>query len=169
MENTQKKRQLVRDLMSVGVPSCGLETPIRQIGQMILEENLEAVIVLDDYGHAAGVVGQDELVKAYILENEHLTAEDIMDPEVPKILADIPLAAAAQIMQDQKKRIMYITHHAGGIEYPAAMISYRHLLRHLTVSDEDELTDLGIKAARQAPLEQFYKRREEARRRNKPT
>jgi hypothetical protein len=57
-------------------------------------------------------------------------------------------------------------HHAGGVIYPAAVLTYRHMLRHLAMKDDSELNDLGIKANRKAPLEQFIQRREEARRRN---
>jgi len=84
---------------------------------------------------------------------------------VPQIPPDIPLTAAAQIMQDQNLRIVFLMHHAGGIEYPAAMLSYKHLLRHMAMEEDDDLADLGIKAERESPLESFYKRRDAARRR----
>jgi hypothetical protein len=51
-------------------------------------------------------------------------------------------------------------HHAGGIEYPAAYISYRHFLRHMAAKDVDDLKDLGIYAYRQSPIEAFIQRRE---------
>jgi hypothetical protein len=85
-----------------------------------------------------------------------------MRPDVPTMPPDIPLTAAAQIMQDMGVRIVYMTHHAGGIEYPAAYLTYKHLLRHLAARDEEELKDLGIKAEREAPLETFFRRRDEA-------
>jgi lauroyl/myristoyl acyltransferase len=68
-------------------------------------------------------------------------------------------------MQDQGVRILFITHHAGGIEYPAAYLSYKHLLRHLGARDENELRDLGIQAERESPIETFMRRRDEALRR----
>jgi hypothetical protein len=68
-------------------------------------------------------------------------------------------------MLDQGVRMVFMTHHAGGIEYPAAMLSYKHLLRHLAIESEDDLKDLGIKAERESPLETFIRRRDEARRR----
>jgi hypothetical protein len=43
------------------------------------------------------------------------------------------------------------------------VLSYRHLLRYMTASSEDDLKDLGISAQRQMPLESFIKRRDEAR------
>ena len=67
-------------------------------------------------------------------------------------------------LQDLGVRVVFLMHHAGGIEWPAAALSYKHLLRHLAAQEEDELSDLGIAAARQTPLEMFIKKRDDARR-----
>jgi CBS-domain-containing membrane protein len=155
---------LVRDLMTVGVPTCPADTPITDLARFLLDGNLEALIVLDQEGHAAGTIGQDELVKAYAHDDwHHLTAEQIMREDIPQIPPDIPSTAAAQIMRDQGVRVLFLMHHAEGINWPAAMISYRHLLRHLAARDHAELKDLGIRAEREAPLETFIRQREAAR------
>ena len=154
---------LVRDLMAVGVPTCALDDSVVELTRWFLEKDIEGAVVLDDNGHGAGVVTHDELVKAYAKGGyELLTAQDVMRADVPTVPPDIPLTAAAQIMQDMKTRIIYMTHHAGGIEYPAAYLTYKHLLRHLAAEDGAELKDLGIKAEREAPLETFFRRRDEA-------
>ncbi len=158
------KTLLVRDLMTVGVPTCKWDTPIVDIARFLLEKNVEAVCVLDAEGHGIGVVGADELIWAYAREGyETLTAEDIMSEGVPELPADIPLTAAAQMMKDRGIRAAYMLHNAGGIIYPAAYISYRHILRHMAARDESELKDLGLAAERKSPLEQFIERRDEAR------
>jgi CBS domain-containing protein len=161
--------RLVRDLMTVGVPTCSSETSVIDLARLMLEQGWEAVVVLDALeGHALGVVSQDELVRAYThSEYRKISVMDIMRDGVPQVPPDIPLTTAAQIMQDQGVRVLFLMHHAGGIEYPAAMISYRHLLRHLIASDDEELRDLGIRAERQAPLDLFIQRREAARNRNR--
>jgi CBS domain-containing protein len=162
------ERLLVRDLMKVGVATCSLDTPIVDITRLLLEKDLEGMIVLDHEGNASGVVSQDELVQAYTREDcRQLTAEAIMRHDVPQVPPDIPLTAAAQLMRDQGVRIFFLMHHAGGVIYPAAVLSYRHLLRHLAMQDESELDDLGIRAARQAPLDTFIQKRDAARRRSR--
>jgi CBS domain-containing protein len=162
------ERLLVRDLMTVGVATCSPETPVADIARLLLEKELEAVVVLDQEGFAAGIVSQDELARAYTRDDcRDLTAEAIMWERVPQVPPDIPLAAAAQLMQDQGVRMLFLMHHAGGIEYPAAAISYRHILRHLAARSDDELRDLGIAAARQAPLDKFIQKRDAARRRGR--
>ena len=157
---------LVRDLMSVGAPTCAPDDSVAELTRWFLEKEIEGAVVLDENGHGAGVVTHDELVRAYARgDYEELTVEDVMRPEVPTVPPDIPLTVVAQLMQDMGVRVVFLTHHAGGIEYPAACITYKHLLRHLAAPDGEALKDLGIKAERESPLETFIRRRDEALRR----
>jgi CBS-domain-containing membrane protein len=167
-ENRSANPELVRDLMTVGVATCSPDTPAGDIARLLLQNGLEAVVVLDPAdGHARGYVSQDELVQAYAHRPlDGLTAEQLMRDEVPQAPPDIPLTAAAQLMLDRRVRVLFLMHHSAGIEYPAALISYQHLLRLLGARDSQELHDLGISASRQSPLEAFIQRRDAARRRN---
>jgi len=160
---------LVRDLMTVGVPTCAPGTDLEENEQLLAKNGWEAVIVLDpEERHALGVISQSDLVKVYTQGNPSgLHAEDIMQSSIPKIPPDIPLQAAAQIMQDNGVRALFLMHHAGGIEYPAAWITYQHFIRHLAARDAGELHDLGIYASRESPLQTFIQRRDQARRQRK--
>ncbi|HEX6271262.1 MAG TPA: CBS domain-containing protein [Anaerolineales bacterium] len=159
------KPLLVRDLMTVGVPTCRWDAPIRDIARFLLEHHVEAMCVLDAEGHGIGVVGEQELVTAYGREDlDSLKAEDIMSEGVPELGADILLTVAAQMMKDKGIRIAYMMHNSAGIIYPAAYISYRHILRHIAAKDESELKDLGLAAERKSPIDVFIERRDEARR-----
>lgn len=159
--------QLVRDLMTVGVETCSPDTPVASLAQTLLENGGLEIVVLEE-GNALGRVGIDQLLRAYTRQDYgSLTAADILIEGVPQVPSDIPLAAAAQIMLDQGINTLFLMHHAGGIEYPAALISYRHFFRHMTAKQEEDLRDLGIHAERQAPLQTFLERRDAARRQNK--
>jgi CBS domain-containing protein len=163
-EEVSSAPTLVRDLMSIGVLTCSTGTSVVDLARVLLDRDLEGAVVLDDRGHAAGVVGRDDLIRAYATgEYEEMVVEDVMGDGVPQIPPDIPLRAAAQIMQDKGLRVLYLTHHAGGIEYPAAMLSYDNMLRHMAMEYQEELNDLGIVADRELPLESFSKRLAEAR------
>jgi CBS domain-containing protein len=157
---------LVRDLMTVGVLTCTPEATVPEIANLLLDHDLDEVIVLED-GKALGVVGQDALVAAYSRqEAKSLTAIEVMRESIPQIPPDIPLTAAAQIMQDQGVRTFFLMHHAAGIEYPAAALSYKHILRLLATEDIEDLKDLGINAERALPLGEFFIRREASRNKN---
>ena len=151
--------------MTVGVPTCKHDTPAKEIARFLLEHHVEAMCVLDAEGHGIGVVGEQELVSAYGRDDlDELTAEDVMSEGVPELGADLPLTVAAQMMKDKGIRIAYMMHNSAGIIYPAAFISYRHILRHMAASNESDLKDLGLAAERKSPIEQFIARRDEARR-----
>jgi CBS domain-containing protein len=151
--------------MTVGVPTCKTSTPIVDAARFLVEHNVEEMVVLGTEGEGVGVIGYEELVNAYQRENVRaLTAEDVMREGVPELPSDIPLTAAAQMMKDKGIRVAYMTHNSAGIIYPAAMISYRHIVRHLAAKDESELKDLGLAAERKSPVEVFIARRDETRR-----
>lgn len=156
--------KLVRDLMTIGVPTCKTDTLIVDIARFLIDNNAEEMVVLGDEGEGVGVVGYEELVSAYHRENVgELTAEQVMREGVAELPSDIPLVAAAQMMKDKKTRVAYMNHNSAGIIYPAAMISYKHIVRHLAAKDETELKDLGLKAERKSPVEVFVERKNEAR------
>lgn len=156
---------LVRDLMTVGVPTCRQDILATDIARFLIDNNMEEMVVLGSEGEGVGVVGYEELVGVYGREDvKSLTAEQVMREGVPEFPADIPLTAAAQMMKDKGIRVAYMTHNSSGIIYPAAMISYRHIVRYIAAKDESELRDLGLAAERKSPVEQFVERRDEARR-----
>ena len=150
--------------MTIGVPTCKNTTPIVEIARFLIDNNVEEMVVLGDEGEGIGICGYKELVNAYDRDNaRELTAEDIMSEGVPELPSDIPIRLAAQLLRDKNIRVAYMNHNSAGIIYPAASISYKHLIRHLAAKDESELKDLGINAERKSPLEQFIERRDNAR------
>jgi CBS domain-containing protein len=114
---------LVRELMTVGVATCKTSTPIQEVASFLIEHNLEEMVVLNADGEGVGVCGYNELVGVYGREDlANLTAENVMREGVTELPADIPIAAAAQMMKDMGVRAAYMNHNAAGITYPAAFI-----------------------------------------------
>lgn len=157
---------LVRDLMTVGVVTCNPQTTVPELAQMLLDHDLDEVIILDE-GTALGAVGQDELIEVFTQKDYlSLTAVDVMREDIHQVPPEIPITAAAQLMRDQGVRTFFLMHNSAGIEYPAAAISYKHILRLLAAENSADLNDLGINAERTAPLDDFFQRREASRSKN---
>jgi CBS domain-containing protein len=129
--------KLVRDLMQIGVTTCGENTPLVEAARTLLHEQLESLIVLNEHGHAVGMLTRPDVVTAFgrsaasTQGHEPLTVSDVMQPNILEIPADIPAAAAAQMMIDQGVREAYLLHHDGGIGWPAAVFRFDDVLRYL--------------------------------------
>jgi CBS domain-containing protein len=156
--------KLVRDLMHIGVATCQADTSLLEAVRSLLREERESFVVLDDNSHAIGVFSQREAVAAYgrsgvdLSQLEHLTVADAMRPDIPEIPPDIPTTAAAQIMLDRDVREVYLMHHGGGMSWPAAVLRFEDVLRHLTADSDADVADLGARAARKSPIELFMQR-----------
>jgi CBS domain-containing protein len=150
--------------MTVGVPTCKINTPVVDVARFLVENNVEEMVVLGEEGEGVGICGYKELVNSYQRDDvRELTVEAIMTEGVPELPSDITLTLAAQLMRDKCIRVAYMNHNSAGIIYPAALISYKHLVRHLAAKDDSDLKDLGINAERKSPLEVFIERRDRAR------
>jgi CBS domain-containing protein len=161
-----RARTLVRDLMQVGVVTCPPETVLLDAARLMLENQLDTIVVLSqEDGNALGVVNQEDLINAYVREDmQSLKVSDIMHEDLPQVPPDIPIKAAVQMMLDQNVRTCFLTHHAGGIRYPAASLSFQHVLKHMAAQNEEDLRGLGIEAERQTPIDVFIQKRDAARR-----
>ena len=116
------KPMLARDLMTVGVPTCKTSTPLRDVARFLIEHNVEEMVVLDEEGHGVGVVGHEEIIARAGAEGAgDLAAEDIMSEAVTELQADLPIAAAAQLLKDKGVRVGYMLHNAAGITYPGCL------------------------------------------------
>ncbi|MCL4303862.1 MAG: CBS domain-containing protein [Anaerolineae bacterium] len=156
--------KLVRELMHIGVPTCPAQTPLFEAAQTLLAKQLEALIVLDEHGHALGLLSRREVAAAYgqagitVRNLETLTVADVMRADIPHVPADIPAPAAVQLMLDQNVREIYVMHHEGGIHYPAAVLRFEDVLRFVSARTEADLVGMGSGAARKSPLDIFKER-----------
>lgn len=160
---------MVRDIMTVGVPTCSPETPIIELIEVMVKKSLEAIVVQNIESHAIGYISKDVLIKVYTAGNyETQKAEDVMIHDLPQLPPDIPITTAAQMMIDMNVRVVYMTHRAGGIEYPAAQLTYDHIIAHMANKDGEPPSTVGIQAERKSPIDLFIERRDAAIEKNRP-
>jgi CBS domain-containing protein len=160
---------MVRDIMTVGVPTCPPDTLIIELIEVMVEKSLEGMVVQNFEGHAIGYISRAVLIKAYAAGNfEEMKAEEIMINELPQLPPDIPITTAAQMMIDMNVRVVYMTHRAGGIEYPAALVTYDHIISHMANKDGAPPKTVGIQAERKSPIDLFIERRDAAILKNRP-
>ncbi len=126
---------LVRDIMTIGVPTCHAKAPIVNIARLLHEKSYEGVVVLNAHGHGIGIVTREILLDAFGRPDFscQLTAEEIMSEAIPEIPPDIPIQVAVQMMRDMNTRIVFLMHHGGGVGYPSATLTYEDILEHIAL------------------------------------
>jgi len=79
--------------MHIGVMTCPTDTPVPEAVQLLLQNGLEALVVLDENGHAAGLFGRREAIAAYGLSEigregiKLQTVAEVLRPDIPEMLA----------------------------------------------------------------------------------
>jgi CBS domain-containing protein len=155
---------LVRDVMRIGVPSCHLEDSVEAVAAQMLEQNATALVVIDEDVDSRGWINESLLAAAFQRREAGgagsdaagLTAAEIMDEQVPECPAEIPLAAAVQIMADQHVDHLFILHRASGRALPAAVLNQRDIVRAL--AGPEYVRNQGVGAARPTPMDLFRQR-----------
>jgi CBS domain-containing protein len=172
--------------MRIGVPTCKLEDTLDKVAALMIDQAATALVVLDEEADTRGWISEARLVEAFLRNaqtfedvgqpwvgttcgwpetskvspsskvSHPLTAADIMDEHVPECPADIPLAAAAQLMADAGVDHLFFLHHAGGRTWPASVLSRRDLVRVL--AGPEYLKDQGTAAPRPTPMDLFRQR-----------
>jgi predicted transcriptional regulator len=122
--------KLVRDLMKIGVPTCETDTRLNEVAKIMARDEVDAVIVMDEYG-ACGVVSQSDLVKAFPRNWELLTAKEVMTERIVSITPDTAAIAAAHMMMDEKVHQIFIMHEHPGPSRPSAVITMNAIVREM--------------------------------------
>jgi CBS domain-containing protein len=122
--------KLVRDLMKIGVATCEADTPLPEVAQIMARDNVDALVVMDDFG-ACGVLSQSDLVRAYPRNYELITAKDVMTDRIVGISPDVAINAAAHLLSDEKVHQLFIMHEHPGPSRPSAVLTMRALVREM--------------------------------------
>jgi crotonyl-CoA carboxylase/reductase len=96
MSSSQK---LVRDVMHRGVVACWTDELLIDVAQRLCENEITAIVVLNESGLAQGVISQTDLAEVFVQEDwQDQTASQIMTPDIAAVTGDTPLDIAIAIM-----------------------------------------------------------------------
>lgn len=123
--------KFVRDVMKRGVITCQMDTPLPEVARKMVENQVDAVVVVDPSGEVGGIITQTDLVRAYSQEYGKMVAEDVMTPKVTTVIPDIPVAAAAMLMLDAKVHQLIIVHEKPATQRPVGILSMRDIVQEM--------------------------------------
>ena len=91
----------VRDVMHRGVVSCLVSATVDKIAKIMLDNNVSALVVIDEHLNACGVVTKTNLIGLYGEDLSLTIAEDIMSPKLFTVSPATSVYDAIQLMLEQ--------------------------------------------------------------------
>lgn len=128
--------RLVGEVMHHGVLTCRRDTPIQDIARTMSENDVSALVVVNDEGHMVGLVSRTDLVNARLYEQywrhwRGLTASHIMVTDVVAVGADDSTQLASKLMMERRIHRVVVVEEAGEGKRPVGVLSVTDLVRDI--------------------------------------
>ncbi len=115
--------RVIRDVMSRGVVTCGVDDTVDKIAKIMLDNDVSALVVIDERLDACGIVSKTDLIGSYGKDLSLITAEDIMSPKIVTVSPDTLVHEAVQLMKGHKVHQLVIVTQAGAHRRPVAIFT----------------------------------------------
>jgi len=113
----------VRDVMHRGVVTCKVTATADQIAGIMLDNDVSAVVVIDERLDACGVVTKSDLIGCYGKDLASITAEDIMSSGLHTVSPDTLVWQAVEQMLDRKIHQLVIVTRGGVHRRPVGIFT----------------------------------------------
>lgn len=126
--------------MHRGVLTCLRETPIQDVARQMSEQDVSALVVVNDEGHLIGLISRTDLVNARLYEQywKHwrgLTAGHIMVTDVVSVHTSDSMQEASRLMMERRiHRVVVVEADGEGVR-PIGVVSVTDVVRD--IADED--------------------------------
>lgn len=131
----------VGEIMHRGVLTCTRETPIQDVARQMSEQDISALVVVDDDGTMIGLISRTDLVNARLYEQywKHwrgLTAGHIMVTDVVSVHGSDSLQQASKQMMDRHiHRVVVVEEVEKGLK-PIGILSITDLVRDIARDEQ---------------------------------
>ena len=128
--------RLVGDVMHHGVMTCRRDTPIQDVARFMADNDVSALVVVNDDEHMIGLISRTDLINARLYEQywKHwrgLTAGHIMVTDVVVVSKHDTMQVASKLMMEQHiHRVVVIEQHSSG-QKPVGVLSVTDVVRDI--------------------------------------
>ncbi|MGQ9927517.1 MAG: CBS domain-containing protein [Chloroflexaceae bacterium] len=128
--------RLVGEVMHHGVLTCRRETPIQDVARQMSEQDVSALVVVNDEGNMIGLISRTDLVNARLYEQywKHwrgLTAGHIMVTDVVSVRPDDSVQDASRLMMERRIHRVVVVEDAGEGVKPIGVLSVTDVVRDI--------------------------------------
>lgn len=126
----------VGEVMHRGVLTCQRETPIQDVARTMTENDVSALVVVNETGTMIGLISRTDLVNARLYEQywKHwrgLTAGHIMITDVVWVRPEDSLQHASKLMMERRFHRVVVAEDGGDGVRPLGVLSITDLVRDI--------------------------------------
>ena len=115
--------RIIRDFMRRGVVTCGVDANAAEVARIMLDNDVSALVVIDERLNACGVISKTDLIEYYGKDLSLITAEDIMSPKILTVSPDTLVHEAVQLMLERRVHQLVIVTKGGAHRRPVAIFT----------------------------------------------
>lgn len=115
--------RIIRDFMRRGVVTCGVGATAVEAARIMLDNDVSALVVVDERLNACGVISKTDLIGYYGKDLSLITAEDIMTSEILTVSPDTLVHEAVQLMLERRIHQLVIVTKGGAHRRPVAIFT----------------------------------------------
>ena len=115
--------RIIRDFMRRGVVTCGVDANTAEVAKIMLDNDVSALVVIDERLNACGVISKTDLIRSYGKDLSAITAEDIMTADIFTISPDTLVHEAVQLMLEHRIHQLVIVTQGGAHRRPVAIFT----------------------------------------------
>ncbi len=115
--------RIIRDFMCRGVVTCGVNTNAADAARIMLDNDVSALVVVDERLNACGIISKTDLLRSYGKDLSMIGAEDIMTPEILTVSPETLVHEAVQLMLVHGVHQLVIVTQGGSHRRPVAIFT----------------------------------------------
>jgi CBS domain-containing protein len=116
-----------------GVFTCSKNDTLSEAAQRMVEEDISALVVVDENGFLNGIITRTDLLKAFVsLEDwEKHKVSGLMNPDVVTVTPQTNLMRVAEILLEQQTHRVVAVQEEGGKKHPISVVTAADIVYHM--------------------------------------
>jgi len=117
----------------LGVFTCKADSSLLDAARKMADEDISALVVMDDEGSLAGIITRTDLLRAYAAHADWTKCHvgDFMNPNVITVGLSTPLSQVTQLLLDKQIHRVVVVRQEEARLRPVAVISAADLVYHM--------------------------------------
>ncbi len=116
-----------------GVYTCGVDTTLLAVAHRMADEDISALVVVDNDGYLAGIITRTDLIRGYrqFADWQARPVSQFMNPDVITVPLQATLNEVADLLLERQIHRVIAVREEGEKRRPVAVVSIADLIYHI--------------------------------------